>query len=104
MTINQSPVLQIDADNAISRPDNPVIIIMALMPRYRTYATVPNPTIPETTAKDASAAVTQVVNSDTANLTIIVNPMTFMTKRRLRTDEVLESVNSLLIPQVHNRE
>ena len=56
-----------------------------------------------TTAKYASVAVTQVVNTDTANLKIAVNLMTLMLKTRLRTAEVLEISEPLQVTQVHDR-
>ena len=45
--------------------------------------------IKDTTMKDASAAFTQVVNSDIDDLTIVVNLTTLMENTRLRPDEVL---------------
>ena len=59
--------------------------------------------ITDTTMKDASAAVTQVANGYTADITISVNPMACTMQRRLRPAEVLERANPLLVPHMPDR-
>ena len=54
----------------------------------------------DTTVKDSSTTVTQVVNADIANTTIVVNLATWKTKTLLRLAEVLEISQPLQVPQV----
>ena len=77
--------------------------IPAPTPRYRTDATVLALKITDTTTKSASATITQVINNDTANITIFPNMITCTTKRRSRPAKVLKIENSILVPQVPDR-
>ena len=58
--------------NAILHPDTPGVAIPDPTPRYRTDPTVPDLEIMDTTAKDASTAVNQFINTETAYLIIVV--------------------------------
>ena len=68
-----------------------------------TDATVTALKITDTNVKEDSAAVTQVVKSNTANLTIFVKQIAWRTKIQLSPDEVLEIANLLLVTRVPNR-
>ena len=67
-----------------------------------TDVTVLAPKITDTTAKGASAAVTQVVNADIDNLTAVVKLTTWTTNTLLIPTEVLE-IQQLQVPQVPDR-
>ena len=65
--------------------------------------TVMDLTITDTTVKDVYTAVTQVINVNTTNLTIVTNLNKWTTKTQLRLAEVLERAELLQVPQVTDR-